>query len=190
MKNSNILLALILCFISIFTFTACNTETSNACDENLVIDMFVQNAELKDGNYYFRKINEVGGVRFSYSFSYNPSNKIYNCNLLVTTYANVILYDYASATFYWHKFKSGLFYAYHELDSIAKIEFEYDNIEFIDYHGLGESYNYSVISNTYKNLDSNDDIEKYASECYNCLQQAVSYARTILSEYDVPNELW
>lgn len=189
MKKSNILIALILCFISLFVVTACD-ERSNACNESLVIDMFTQNGSYEDGNYYFRKRNTVGGVNFSYSFSYSPSYKMYNCNLLVTTYANVVLYDYASATFSWHGFKKGLFSAYHELDGIAEISFEYDNIKFIDYHGLGEDYNFSVISNTYKNLNNNDDIEKYASDCYDCLQQAVSYAQSILSEYNLPNNLW
>lgn len=189
MKKFNYFLAIAFCIISIFSITACNKElNSNIATKEQVVDVFMENGEYESGNYYIRKYNDLDYISFSYSFSYSPSYNLFHCSLLVTTYGNINSYKYASATFSWGDFKNALFSAYNELDSIAKIEFEYDNIEFVD--GLGESYNYSVISNTYNNLNENDDIEKYASDCYDCLQQVISFARTTLSNHNLSYNLW
>ena len=161
----------------------------NIEEESRIQKVFIENAYYDtDGNYRFREYNVLGNITYSYCFTYSPEQKLYNANLLVTTNSNINLYDYAAITFSWGQFQKALFYAYHELDSIARIEFEY-NILSYDYN-IGEDYNYRVKSNTFVNLTEKDDIDNYASQSYDCLKRIVPFIKKILSKYNTNTNLW
>ena len=176
-----------------------NTEDESTTQENnnqlivnesIVIKMFMENAQLDAyGDYRFREYTTQNNLSYQYNFVYSPSRHLYNCSLLVTNYSNVILYDYAAITFYWGGFKNGFFYAYHELDSIAKIEFEYTNIKFTD-NSLGDVYSYKLVSNTYANLNDPNEIKEYASRSFDCLQQALYYLKSIFFKFHISTNLW
>lgn len=168
-----------------------DNETINISNENIVVGMFLEDAQYdNDGNYRFREYNNLGIVSSSYCFTYSPSLKLYNCSVLVTSYTNPNLYDYAAVTFSWGKFKNGLFYAYHELDSIAKIEFEYYNLSFNTHNTLGTTYSYKVTSNSFVNLNNKADIDEYAATAYSCLQQATSYINSVFSKHKLSINLY
>lgn len=201
MKRKWFILIFVLCF-SLCALCACRKDIDNdeesdstnnqtVAKESVVIKMFTDNAKRDtDGTYRFRKYESVGNVSFSYSFSYAPSKKMYNCNILVTTNSGIgaKLYDYAAITFSWGRFKSGLFYAYHELDSIARIEFEYKKLDFKN-NSLGNSYSYNVLSNSFANMD-NASKKEYASRAFECLQQSFSYLKTTLANNGISTKLW
>ncbi len=169
-----------------------NTNENNiVSNENLVIGLFLEYAQYDyDGNYRFRKYDKLNNVSFSYCFTYNTSSKLYNSSILVTSYTNPNLYDYAAVTFSWGNFKNGLFYAYHELDSFAKIEFEYKDLSFTSYNTLGATYSYKVTSNSFVNLNTKTDIDEYAATAYSSLQQAISYLNSVFSNHNLSIKLY
>lgn len=200
MRKRCLICILMVFIISTLALSACqkvndndivnNTDNINIVNENVIIDMFTKNAQYDSyGEYRFREYKTLNNVSFLYSFVYSRSYQKYNCSILVTSYAGINLYDYASITFSWGNFKNGLYYAYHELDSIARIEFEYSNISFTN-NGLGNKYSYKVTSNSFTNLQDKNDIDEYASESYDCLKQVVIYLKSIFAKYNVSTNLW
>ncbi len=169
-----------------------NTNDNNSVsNENIVLGMFLKYAQYdNDGNYRFRKYENLSNVSFSYCFTYSPSYKLYNASVLVTTNTNLKLYDYAAITFSWGNFKNGLFYGYHELDSIAKIEFEYKDLLFNSNNTLGETYSYKVTSNSFVNLNNKADIDEYAAMTYSCVQQAISYLNSVFFNHNLLIKLY
>lgn len=199
MKRKCLILLQVVCIFLIFALSACN-KINNRDDENVahkgivnentVIDMFTQYAQRDtDGSYRFRDYRNLSNISYLYNFVYSPSYKMYNCNILVTSYTGVKLYDYAAITFSWGKLKQGLFYAYHELDSIAKIEFEFSNIKFDD-NRLGNGYTYNVTSNSFVNLTSKNDIDEYATRAYDCLEQTVIFLNSVFFSHNISTDLW
>lgn len=173
-------------------FTNANeNENDNFTNENVVIGAFLDYAKFdSDGIYRFREYNDLYNVSFSYCFAYDPSLKLYNGNILVTSYTYPKMYDYAAVTFSWGNFTNGLFYAYHELDSIAKIEFEYKNLSFNNHKTLGSTYSYKVKSNSFNNLNNKADIDEYAATSYDALQQAISYMNSVFFDLNISINLF
>lgn len=182
-------LALLMFLFSCCSLVACNNRKQNANDELEVINVFQRYASVdSDGNYRFSKYDDLGNVSFVYGFYYNSKVNSYYCGLLVTTYGGVKLYDHATVTFSWGNFDKGYFYAYHELDSVAIIEFEFSKIKYNKLSTSQKSYSYKVTKNTFSNLTAKEDIKEYADELYDCLAQAVSFARTTLRGYGLSVE--
>ena len=166
-------------------------EDAGISGEDIVIQMFLDYAKRdSDGAYRFREYNTLNNVTFSYCFVYSPSYRLYNCSLLVTSYTGVTLYDYASVTFSWNQYRSGLFSAYHELDSVSRIEFEYYDLSFDANNALGSAYSYKVVSNTFSNLSDRADIDGYAARSYECLQQAIYYMNSVFFEHNITVNLY
>lgn len=159
------------------------TDNGTSSDEEQVITMFLNNTQRdSDGSYRFLKRSSSGNVSFIYHFTYSPSNKLFTAGVLIASYASVTLFDNAAVTFSWGKFKSGLFTAYHELDSVARIEFEYSKMTFT-INNLGTRYSYTVRSNSFSNLTEKSEIDNYAATGYEVLQQAISYMNSVLDSH-------
>lgn len=174
-----------LLFLSIM-LSSCTNVTKY---ESRVVEMFENNAvKNDDGCFSFRKYNNLNNANFTYEFIYDPNTKQFCCNVLVVQSTN--LYEYASAIFVWGKFKEASFYGYHKLGNVAKIEFKFSNLEFKKQSILGDCFTYDVISNTFLNLKNKNDIDEYATTNFNTLQQAVSYAKSVLVDYNISTELW
>ena len=181
----------VLLLIMLFVITLSGCSYDNISSEQNVVNIFIENATFEnDGYYRFRDYLETNNVVTSYCFSYDPINNMYNCNILTTTYGVVNLYDYASVSFSWGDFKNGVFYAYHELNNFAIIEFKFVDIEFLNNSELGDSFDYNVLNNTFVNLVEEQEIKEYVDKSYLCLKQAISHAKYFLSKNGLLTDLW
>lgn len=181
-----LLLLIIIPTFSIF-FSSCSNRIAK---EKEVTKLFLNKGYYNsDGNYTFNYYNSLDTVSFSYGFTYYPQFDLFNCDILVTTYSDIKMYDYASATFKWNDFENARFYAYHELDNVARIEFSYYNLDFSK-KTLGDQYSYTVESNTYVNLTEKEEIDNRAATSYDCLKQAVSYMQQVLKQNGLNPNLW
>ena len=197
----------IFLFCLVFNFSSCTktseipiedinspTPEETVSEENTIINMFINNATYDSGSYAFREYKTLNNTTFLRTFSYSPSYNMYHCSLLTTTRVNqATMYDYGSITFSWDNIKNGSFYGYHEFNyntTIAIIEFNYSNIIFNNNYTLGSNFSYSVTKNTFQNLTSETDINKYALENFDCLNQAVGYAQSIIYSYEREITLW
>ena len=193
-----LILSILLCFVLVGcgenkaddgltdTDTSSNEETENQkSDEEKVIAMFLNNTQRDiDGSYRFLKRSSTGNVSFIYSFSYSPSNRLFNAGVLVASYTSVTLFDNAAVTFSWGQFKKGLFTSYHELDSIARIDFDYNILTFSN-NNIGAQYSYTVRYNSFVNLTQKSEIDNYAATGYEVLQQAISYMNSVLYTHNL-----
>ncbi len=191
-------LSVFLCFILIGCGGGTNNDEPSAngtvnngeiesqrADEEKVIAMFLQSTQRDaDGSYRFIKRTSSGNVTFLYNFTYSPSSNLFTTGVLVATYGSFTMYDNAAATFSWGQFKKGLFSSYHELDSIARIEFEYSGLTFAN-NNIGTRYSYTVRSNSFSNLTEKSDIDDYAATGYEALQQAISYMNSVLYSHNL-----
>ena len=170
------------------------TPEETVSEENTIINMFINNAIYDDGYYTFSNYNTIDSTSFLRTFNYNPSNNIYYCSFLATTrIGQTTMYDYGSINFAWNNIKHGSFYGRHEFNystTTAIIEFNYSNIIFNNNYTLGSNFSYSVTKNTFQNLTSETDINKYALENFDCLNQAVGYAQSIIYSYEREITLW
>ena len=187
----------IIAFISVlictFGMMGCNENNSyeNKNSEELKVrNMFGDFGSYSEDTYTFRKYNTISGCNFLYSFSYNPTKKLYHCSTLVTTNGNYKLYDYGSVTFSWGDIKNALFYGYHELENIAVIELTFSNIILNTNMVLGDTYSYKITKNTFVNLNKKEDIDEYASVMFSGINAAIEYAQSILYLYTDHIELW
>ena len=193
-----LILSILLCFVLIGcgeskaddgltdTDTSSNEETEyQKSDEEKVIAMFLNNTQRdSDGRYRFLKRSSTGNVSFIYGFTYSPSNRLFTASIFITSYASVTLFDNAAVTFTWGQFKKGLFTAYHELDSIARIDFDYSITTFSN-KNIGTQYSYTVRNNTFVNLTQKSEIDNYAAMGYEALQQAISYMNSVLNDHNL-----
>ena len=139
-----------------------------------------------DGCYWFRDSNYIDSLYITYSFVYSPSFNMYNASVLITSNLNVRTFTYASITFSWGGFEHASYYAYRELDGIAKIEFSYDVLTFDkEMDTIGNDYTYKIRSNTFKYLTEKKDIDDYASYCYEPLKQVITYIHYVLYRYEL-----
>lgn len=159
-------------------------------DKEKIVDMFLKNGEYSNGTYTFRKYTEIDNCNFVYSFSYKPEIDMFNCAVLVTTYAQIaVLYDYGSVTFAWANFENALFSGYHELENTASIHFDFfasnpkNNMTFANYQ-------YSVKNNSFSNLTNKNDIDSYAQTCFECINQSLSYAQSVIYGFTKDVTLW
>lgn len=164
--------------------TSATTEATSNTDhseEDAIIDMFIQyGTYYNDGWYRFNKNSVQGDVVFGYTFSYNPSNGLFVCSTMVTTNVPSLSYvmsDYGAVVFQWGDLENGYFTGNHSLEDIAgtnvfaEIGFEYSS-----------ATTYKITTNTYSQL-SQADIQEYAGTCYQCMEQGLIYANTIISAY-------
>ena len=165
-------------------------NTPAPSDKQKVINLFLTYGEYSDGVYRFRQYSTTGNCDFFYSFSYNPQIDMFNCGVLVATYVqNFTMYDSGSVTFSWDDFEHAYVTGYHELGNIASIEFDFyasnptSNITF-------GTYQYSVRSNSFTNLTNQNDINEYAGTCFNCVNQSLTYAQSVLFRYNTQLTLW
>ena len=159
--------------------------------EELVKNMFYSHGDYNDGTYTFRKGDTVGGYFFVYSFSYNPELDLYYCGHLATCRTDfATLHDCGSVVFSWGDIENASFYGYHELENVAVIEFEFENIQFNDDLSLGDNCSYKVTKNTFKALEAIEDIDEYASICFDAIEISIGYAQSILYKYTNNVELW
>ena len=159
-------------------------------EKQKVVNVFITNGEYSDGTYTFRKYSQTGNCSFVYSFSYKPEIDMFNCAVLVTTYTQISnMYDYGSVTFAWNDFKNALFYGYHELENTAIIEFDFNALS-PQSNMTYKNYDYTIKKNSFKNLTNTGDINEYAQTCFECVNQSLSYAQSILYGYISPVTLW
>lgn len=167
-----------------------DSSNSHTTDKKKVINMFMTYGEYSDGTYYIRKYSTANPCSFLYSFSYKPEIDMFNCSVLVTTYTSIATtYDYGSVTFSWNNFSNALFYGYHELENIAMVEFDFSALN-PQSNMTYKNYNYSVRSNSFKNLTNTSDINGYAQTCFECINQSLSYAQSLLYGYTSTVMLW
>lgn len=158
-------------------------DSHDTSDKELVVDIFMKKGEYSDGVYSFRKYSSSGNCDFVYSFSYKPSIDMFNCGVLITTFAqNVTMYDYGSITFTWEEFNNASYYGYHELKNVASIHFDFYPSK-ANADMTFNNFNYSVRSNSFSDLTDTSDIEKYAESCFECAQQGWLYAQSVLYGY-------
>ena len=163
---------------------------SSLSDKTQVINMFLSKGEYLDGSYYIRKHSETEHCLFSYWFTYNPEIDMFNCAVVVTTYAlGVQLLDYGSVTFGWGDFENARFYGYHELKDTASIDFDFSASNPRSNMSFGQ-YEYSVRSNSFKNLTNKNDIDEYAQTCFDWVNQSLNYAQSVLYAYTSSITLW
>lgn len=155
-----------------------------------VVNMFITHGEYSDGTYYIRKHSTVTPCNFLYTFCYKPDIDMFNCSVLVTTYTSVATtYDYGSVTFSWNNFENALFYGFHELENSAIIEFDFCALSPQTNMTYG-NYSYSVSNNSFNNLTNASDINGYAQTCFDCINQSLSYAQSLLYGYTQSVTLW
>lgn len=180
----------IICVLLVFVVGCQKRNYYKNQNTQNIKNIFIQYAQRdSDGTYFFDEYSDLSSVSFHYRFAYSPKYDLFNVNLLVTTYTSTKLYDYASITFSWGEFKKGLFSAYHELDSIARIEFEFNVLSYTNYN-LDDLYTYVIKQNSFVNLTEKEDIDNYASDSYECLKQLVPYIRKVLNEYNIDEHIW
>lgn len=164
-----------------------NDEETNVTisDEEKVRTLFLTYAQHDDdGTYRFRKVNYVDNTSFAYNFAYSPAINSYSAYLFITSSSTLTMHDYSAVAFTWGQFEKGLFYAYHELAPVAKVEFEYSNLSFIN-NSIGASYSYIVRSNSFVNLTEKSEIDAYAARGFEVLQQAINFINLVFSSHNL-----
>lgn len=145
-------------------------------DKQRIVEMFMKYGSYSNGYYNIEKYDYLSPCSFQYSFSYHPGNDVFFCRHSVMTLTSYTLNDYGSFIFQWGDLANGLFVGAHSLydysgnNLIATIEFEY------------RSNGCEVTKNTYAQL-TQADINDYSQKCYECLEQALMYAQSVVNGY-------
>jgi hypothetical protein len=148
----------------------------------MLADMFVKYGEYEDGYFRFTDFDNMDVMSFMYVFSYNPSSKTFYCSCGAYNYASSSyrVEDYGA---YYFSLTDEFFFGDHRLvndytdETISFIEFNY-NVSHTD----SNDYTYVVTKNTYSQLNKNSK-DEYAQTCFECIQQAIIYAKSIITTY-------
>ena len=189
MKNIKYFLAILLCFVAALTTTACNFGKKPPTELEKIVKIFQDNAEYLNDSYDFYKQVDYNNKSYLYLFSFNEKSNFFGCTLRVSNNDEEQTSDYGTVLFEWGKFKTGYFSGTHKITDIASLEIKYTDIEFSGTQ-LTENYTYNLISNTFNNITEESEIKYHADICYNYIQLAVDYAKSILLEYDADCYLW
>ena len=170
--------------------TNSTNSKANSSDKQKVIDMFMAHGEYDNESYYINKFTSANSCNVAYFFAYQPKHDNFYCSVLVTTYAqNYTLIDYGIVVFSWGNFASATFYGRHDLKDIAKIEFDF-SAKNPQSDMTYRDFDYTVKNNSYGNLTDSSDIDEYASTCFKCINQSLSYAQSVLYGYTSTITLW
>lgn len=185
MKKTVVLVSILL-----FPLFLESCSTSAKSDEKeQVVKLFTEKTKLKNGYYSFTSVSKTGSSDFLYDFSYEPTeDKFYISSYYQSVINNTALSDYGEVAFDWGAFKKGYFsgkhsfvVGYHEYVR----SFRYTNIVFNDDLTLG-NYKYKTITDTFESGSTSSD----AQYCFECIEQAILNAQSVLYKNKLDVTLW